>query len=42
MCYASDDFVVGKIVVIVMVVTNVEESIILQAERLVYLEIKTN
>ncbi len=36
------DFVVGKIVIVVMVVAYVEESIAFQAERLVNLKIETN
>ena len=41
-CNARDDVVVGKVVVVIVVVTDVKKPVILQPEGLVYLEIKTN
>ena len=37
-----DDFIIGEVIIIVVVVADVEETIAFQAERLVYLEIETN
>ena len=39
---ARDDVIIGKVIIVIMVVTNVEEAVGLQAERLVYLKIETN
>ena len=40
--YASDDIVVGEVVEIIMVVAYVEKAVAFEAERLMYLEIKTD
>ena len=42
MCYAGDYIVVGEIVVVVVVVTDFEETIFFQTEWLMYVKIKTN
>ncbi len=39
---ARDNVIVGKVVVIVVVVTDIKETVILEPERLMYLEIETN
>ena len=40
--YASEDIVVGEVIVVVVVIAYVEEAVTFQTKRLMYLEIKTN
>ena len=42
MSNASDDVIIGKVIVVVVVIADVEESVVLQTEWLVYLKIKTD
>ena len=42
LCDARDDVIVGKVIIVVVVVADVEETVMFQAERLMNLEIKTN
>jgi hypothetical protein len=39
---ARNDVVVGEVIIIVVVVADVKETVVLQTERLMNLEIKTN
>ena len=39
---ARDDVIIGKVIIIVVVVADIKEAVVLQTERLMNLEIKTN